>query len=288
MFYLSQQAGRLIIKRSDMKRYLKIIPFTLLIFIVISCANTQEPFSFIQICDPQLGMGGYEDDVLSLGQAVKQVNELDVDFVIFCGDLVHHANENTFADFKMITSGLDIPFYCVPGNHDVGMVPDDTTLAFYRSTMGEDYFSFQHKGVSFIFTNSQLWKTDIGEESQEHDLWFNKTLTNENGDERKIVIGHFPIYIKSIDEKETYSNLPPEKREPLLETFSKNNVEAYLSGHKHEVIINNYKGVQLLTGESTSKNFDKRPKGFRKWEITADTMIHTFVALEKYFMEDNK
>ena len=94
---------------------------------------------------------------------------------------MHHANENSFADFKRITSGLDIPFYCVPGNHDVGMVPDDTTLAFYRSTMGEDYFSFKHKGVSFIFTNSQLWKTDIGEESKEHDLWFNKTLTNENG-----------------------------------------------------------------------------------------------------------
>jgi len=40
-----------------MKRYLKYIQFALLIFVVISCSNTQEPFSFIQICDPQLGMG---------------------------------------------------------------------------------------------------------------------------------------------------------------------------------------------------------------------------------------
>ena len=269
-----------------MKRYLKNIPFALLIFVVISCSTSQEPFSFIQICDPQLGMGGYEHDVATLGQALQQVNELDVDFVIFCGDLVHHANEDSYADFKSITSGLNIPFYCVPGNHDVGMVPNDTTLAFYRSTMGEDYFSFQHKGVSFIFTNSQLWKTDIGEESQRHDLWFNQTLTNKDSAERTIVIGHFPIYIKSIDEKETYSNLPPEKRERLLETFSKNNVGAYLSGHKHEVIINNFKGIQLVTGESTSKNFDKRPMGFRKWEVSADTLFHSFVALEAQQVAD--
>ncbi len=269
-----------------MKRYLKYFQFALLIFVIISCSNTQEPFSFIQICDPQLGMGGYENDVLTLGKAVQQVNELDVDFVIFCGDLVNHANEDSFADFKRITSGLNIPFYCVPGNHDVGMVPNDTTLAFYRSTIGEDYFSFQHKGVSFIFTNSQLWKTDIGEESQKHDLWFKKTLKDKNSAERLIVIGHFPIYIKSIDEKETYSNLPPEKRERLLETFCKNNVVAYLSGHKHEVIINDYKGILLLTGESTSKNFDKRPKGFRKWEVSADTLIHTFVTLEAHHVTD--
>ena len=104
--------------------------------------------------------------------------------------------------------------------------------------------------------------------------------TNKNSAERTIVIGHFPIYIKSSDEKETYSNLPPEKRERLLETFSKNNAGAYLSGHKHEVIINNFKGVQLVTGESTSKNFDKRPMGFRKWEVSADTLLHSFVALE--------
>ena len=100
------------------------------------------------------------------------------------------------------------------------------------------------------------------------------------------MIGHFPIFIKSIDEKETYSNLPPEKRESLLETFSKNNVEAYLSGHKHEVIINNFMGIQLVTGESTSKNFDKRPMGFRKWEVSADTLLHSFVALEAQQVAD--
>lgn len=270
-----------------MKRYVKKIPISLLLFIVISCSQTPEPFSFIQICDPQLGMGGYEHDESTLKQAVKQVNEMDVDFVIFCGDLVNHASEKSYADFKNIVSGLNVPYYCVPGNHDVGMVPNDTTLAFYRSIMGKDYFSFQHKGYCFIFTNSQLWKTDIGKESQSHDLWFNETLENKNCDEHKIVIGHFPIYIKSIDEKETYSNFPLDKREGLLEKFNNNDVVAYLSGHKHEAVINNYKGIQLVTGETTSKNFDKRPMGYRKWEVRKDTLIHSFVELEAQQVADS-
>ncbi len=66
----------------------------------------------------------------------------------------------------------------------------------------------------------------------------------------------------------------------MLELFVDNNVQAYLSGHKHETIINNYQNIQLVTGETTSKNFDKRPFGFRLWEVSPDTIIHQFVALQ--------
>ncbi|MCF8392226.1 MAG: metallophosphoesterase [Bacteroidales bacterium] len=265
-----------------MKKYLHRILLALLILVLVSCSRTPDPFSFVQICDPQLGMGGYEHDTATLKQAVRQINELDVDFAIFCGDLVNHANDSSYADFKRIITGLSIPYYYVPGNHDVGMIPNDTTLAFYRSKMGEDYFSFYHKGVAFIFTNSQLWKADIGEESRKHDTWFVETIESVKSDERAIVSGHFPIYLKELDEMESYSNFPPEKRMDLLELMRKKNVVAYLSGHKHEVIINDYHGIQLVSGESTSKNFDKRPMGFRKWDVNADTLIHSFIAIYSY------
>lgn len=265
-----------------MKNLLRYFSFSMLLFLAISCSNReQEHFSFIQICDPQLGMGGYAEDATALKQAVRQANALDVDFVVFCGDLVNHASDSSLADFKSITSELAVPFYYVPGNHDVGMVPTDTTLAFYRSTLGEDYFSIQHKGLAFIFTNSQLWKTDIGSESRKHDLWFNSTLKNPELSDRKVVIGHFPIYIDSLNEAENYSNMPPEIRTPLLENLYHNGVEAYLSGHRHTLLIHDYKGVQLVTGETTSKNFDERPRGFRKWEVSSDTLIHSFVPLKE-------
>lgn len=57
------------------------------------------------------------------------------------GNKFNPASENRFADFKNIMTKLNIPYYYVPGNHDIGMVPNDATLAFYRSTMDEDYYT---------------------------------------------------------------------------------------------------------------------------------------------------
>ncbi|MCA1747670.1 MAG: hypothetical protein LC655_08230, partial [Bacteroidales bacterium] len=70
-----------------------------------------ESFSFVQLCDPQLGMGGYEHDKATFKQAVKQINALDVDFVAICGDFVHHSSDSSFADYIEIRDGLNKPFY---------------------------------------------------------------------------------------------------------------------------------------------------------------------------------
>ena len=63
--------------------------------------NEKQAFSFVQMCDTQLGMGGYEHDVLTFNQAVKQINELQADFVVICGDLVNNPDPSeTFRRFE--------------------------------------------------------------------------------------------------------------------------------------------------------------------------------------------
>src|SRR5437762_3249474 len=82
------------------------------------CASWREqPFTFVQMCDPQLGIGGYEADVARFKQAVKQINALKPDFVVICGDLVNGATTKSFADFNAIKAGFAMPCYCAPGNH---------------------------------------------------------------------------------------------------------------------------------------------------------------------------
>ena len=53
----------------------------------------------MQMCDTQLGMGGYEHDVRTFKQSVKLINKMQPDFVVICGDLVQKANDKSFADF---------------------------------------------------------------------------------------------------------------------------------------------------------------------------------------------
>lgn len=261
-----------------LNRYILLSLFVLL----ISCSgNKQEPFTFVQLCDTQLGFGGYDHDLETFKTAVKQINTLNPDFVVICGDLVNDRNDDSFADFKEIMGGFNMPCYNAPGNHDIGKVPNDTTLNYYRKVIGKDYYKFQHKGCSFIVVNTQLWKANVANESEKHDRWFKEALMDSSiRDDSKFVIGHYPLYLDTIEEEEVYSNLPLAKRKELISLFKENNVVAYLTGHTHRRVINNYDNIQLVSGENTSRNFDKNPLGYRVWKVSSDSITHFFTPLQ--------
>lgn len=249
------------------------------LLLLLSCSGRQQPFTFVQMCDTQLGFGGYDNDLKSFKTAVNRINALNPDFVVICGDLVHEPNDTSYRDFKKIMEDFNMPCYLASGNHDVGNIPNDSTLNYYRNTMGEDYYKFQHNGYSFMVTNTQLWKADIGDESKKHDNWFKKTLRIEKArNHQTFVIGHYPLFLKTINENEEYFNLPLTKRKELIELFEQNNVLAYLSGHTHKTVINHYKNILFISGETTSKNFDSKPFGFRLWTV-GDSINQRYVPL---------
>ena len=247
-------------------------------------AKLSEPllFSFAQMCDTQLGMGGYKHDVKTFGLAVDQINRMKPDFVVICGDLVGKANEKSWADFKRIKAGFKIPCHCAAGNNDVGNKPTAESLRLYREIIGKDYYTIEHKGYTFVIANTQLWKAPLAGESEKHDAWFKSALVEAKKKASPVVVVvHYPLFLKTPDEKENYYNIPPEKRMELLKLCDENGVVAFLAGHTHKLIINQYKGIQLVNGETTSKNVDRRPMGFRWWDVAPKgKMVHRFVELE--------
>ncbi|NLS91137.1 MAG: hypothetical protein GXX96_03015 [Planctomycetaceae bacterium] len=240
---------------------------------------------FVQICDTQLGFGekGYEQDVESFRQAVRQINAMKPAFVVICGDLVHKPEPQAFADFKEVMAELEVPCRCAAGNHDLGHPPTAASLAKYREAIGKDYYSFKHQGITFVVVNTEFWKAPVEGETAAHDRWFEETLRQAKADSSPVIVaGHHPLFLKKADEKEEYFNIPPEKRAEILRLFKENGVVAMLSGHTHRLVENEYEGIQFLSGEATSKNFDKRPFGFRVWEVDeAGKVSHRFVALEE-------
>jgi len=248
----------------------------------IPCRSSgTQAFTFAQICDTQLGMGGYAHDVKTFKAAVSQINTLKPDFVVICGDLVNTANAKSFSDFNAIKAELTMPCYCVPGNHDIGNEPKLESLRTYRQVIGPDYDSFEHKGTQFVLVNTQLWKAPVAGKSEPHDAWLEKTLeTAAKKNTPVFVIGHYPLFLETPDEAEEYMNLPPAKRKELLSLFEKRGVVAVLGGHVHRLLINEYKGIQLVNAETTSKNFDDRPFGFRLWHVEAERPFkHEFIPL---------
>jgi len=209
-----------------------------------------EAFTFVQICDTQLGWGfGYENDVNSFEQAVSHINGLKPDLVVICGDLVNTFTDSSIADFLQTRSGLTMPSYCAAGNHDVGNSPTVSSLERYRAALGDDYFSFEHKGYTFVITNTQLWKAPVAGESEKQEPWLRQTLEAARDKNSPVfIVQHYPLYLKDPNEGEEYYNLPPAKRSELLALFEDSGVVAVLSGHRHQLVINEYKGIQLVTG----------------------------------------
>jgi len=227
-----------------------------------------EAFTFVQLCDPQLGKGGYKQSVSSFKQAVRLTNALKVDFAVICGDLVDNFNDNSVADFKEIISGLTVPCYAAPGNHDVGDIPTVESLNRYRQVIGDDYFSVEHKGYTFVIANTSLWRTQVQGQSETHDSWFRQTLAAARDKNSPVfVVQHHPV------------NTLPMANE-LLALFETSGVVAVLAGHTHRTTIDEYKGIQLVNGECTSTNSDGRPLGFRLWHVDSPTSItHEFIPL---------
>ncbi|MFT5469453.1 MAG: putative phosphodiesterase [Verrucomicrobiales bacterium] len=240
------------------------------------------PFSFVQMCDTQLGMGGYEHDVMAFKLAVKQINAMKPDFVVICGDLVQTAGDKSFADFNAIKKGFTLPCYCAAGNHDVGNVPTPQSLQRYRETIGKDYYTVEHKGYTIAVANTQLWKVQVEGESDRHDAWFKETLESAKAKGSPVmIVVHYPLFVKEPDEEENYYNIPLEKRQEILTMCKENGVVAFLAGHTHKLVENDYEGIMMVNGETTSKNFDKRPMGFRLWNVDEEKGLgHEFIALE--------
>ena len=241
--------------------------------------SATEPFTFVQVSDPQLGWGyGYENDLNSFKQAVSHINGLQPDLVVICGDMVDSFNDSSVADFLEAQSELTMPSYCSPGNHDVGNNPTVSSLERYRQAFGDDYFSFEHKGYTFVIVNSSLWKAPLAGESEKQDVWLRETLGAARQKNSPVfIVGHHPLYLTDPNEAEEYYNLPPDKRRELLALFEESGVVAALGGHRHLLIINEYKGIQLIHGETTCRHFDESPLGFRLWHVESPTSIrHEF------------
>ena len=103
--------------------------------------------------------GGRESGLDVLAQAVIEINRLDPDLVMTVGDLINGYNApaewyGQMKAFKKVMKRLNMPWYPVPGNHDVygngGNRSDRSNEALYKKHFGPLYYSFDHGGAHFV------------------------------------------------------------------------------------------------------------------------------------------
>jgi hypothetical protein len=99
--------------------------------------------------------GSHREKVFS--RAVEQLNLMQPEFVLSVGDLIEGYSTDRekvlaqWKEFQTFTSKLQMPFFYVPGNHDVTN-PDQEGI--WQEKFGRRYYHFGYKGVLFLVLNS--------------------------------------------------------------------------------------------------------------------------------------
>jgi serine/threonine-protein phosphatase CPPED1 len=252
-----------------------------------------EPFFFIQMTDPQIGWQPLEE----WRTAIKLANRLKPAFVVVTGDLLNRKAEadkldpeedaKQLRDFKDVAAQLDksIPFYTLPGNHDVCNVPTAETLAWYEKNFGKLWYSFTHGDCFFVAMETDILKhPDHTKEYVQRELaWVRQALRSAVKDNyrHKIVFMHHSVFLKEPDEKEDYFSLPLPVRKELLDLFHATGVEAVFSGHLHKNAYAKDGKLELITSGSCGKTLGKDPVGFRIVKVLGDRIEHRYYGYDE-------
>lgn len=162
--------------------------------------DAAEAFHFVVISDRT---GGHRARVFS--QAVEQINLLQPAFVVSVGDLIEGYTKDQavlaaqWKEFQTYTSKLQMPFFYVPGNHDLA---NATETDVWKERFGRRYYHFLYKDVLFLAVNSDDPHEDKeGRISKEQAEYFQKVL-KDNPNPRWIFVNlHKPVWTEPNLEK---------------------------------------------------------------------------------------
>lgn len=211
---------------------------------------------FVQISDTHIVEEGrlvYRavDANNGLRKAVKRINDMSPspDFVVCTGDLTNRAREEQYKVFAEIVSGLTVPLFAVPGNHDT-----PTLMSTFLSDSWEDPkgggkgYVRDQDGVRLVFLNSILAGEPHGCFDAERRDWLQAKLEEASG--HVLVFLHHPPFETGIWWMDAMGLIGASDFEELVRSYP--NIRGVFAGHIHRPIVRNLGSVPCWVAPSTS------------------------------------
>ena len=187
--------------------------------------QSADQFQFAIVTDRT---GGIRPGVFNT--AIDKLNLLQPEFVMSVGDLIMGYTEDTvelnrqWDEFNAMVGRLDMPFFYVPGNHDI---TNRVQEKMWRRRFGPTYYHFVYKDVLFLCLNSEdlVRGAGWGAIGDEQYAYIQRTLA-ENADVRwTLVFFHQPLWEQ---------NDP--RRWPDVEELLRDRPHHVFAGHVHHYV----------------------------------------------------
>ncbi len=249
--------------------------------------SKRDPFTFVQIADPQLGFCDKGQDwqwtVENLKATVARVNELKPAFVIVSGDMIHnHKSAQQAQTYRENIRLIDksIPVFHIPGNHDMPKY-EAGAVAKYLEEYGYDRFAFTYNGSAFIGLNSNpmVYDNETAKADARIQLaWFEKQLKRYRKCNHIFVFTHHPLNIAAGSVVEHKSAYDEPFRTEYAELMKKYGVRAIFAGHTHITELTDIAGIPMIIAGASSYPLYGGYTGINVVDVTPADFRSEFVA----------
>jgi 3',5'-cyclic-AMP phosphodiesterase len=210
--------------------------------------------NFVQISDSHIGFHkpANEQVDVTFKAAIDAINALKVPpaFVVHTGDLTHLSKPMEFDQVKQLLSGLKVPLFTLPGEHDViGDRGKLFTDLFGAKDRREGLQSWDHSGVHCVSLTNVLdfAATGQGQIGQAQLDLLAKDLAPLASDTPVVIFSHIPLFDAYL--KWGWGTSDAKQVSALLSRFASATV---LSGHIHQVLQRTEGRIQFATATSTA------------------------------------
>jgi 3',5'-cyclic AMP phosphodiesterase CpdA len=197
--------------------------------------------------------------------AIDDIKTRNVDAVLSPGDLTKDGEPWNYDAVDDVLAELEVPFYAVPGNHDVPKERDEhdtPSVSWFAKQYGPGTLPYHVTigtldviGVNTAGTESRLFDDHEGAVTESTREWLRDALANA---EHPVVLAHhnFPPVSDQIDahrEIDPEMHLPPVMRDPgpFADVLAEGGAELVVSGHYHLPATGRYRGVREIAAPTT-------------------------------------
>ncbi|MDP8238340.1 MAG: metallophosphoesterase [Candidatus Hatepunaea meridiana] len=170
------------------------------------------------------------------GDIIGEIELMKPDFVLTVGDMIEGYSDDydkvsaEWTEYKTLITPLTSSIYHTPGNHDIW---DEKSLELFRQQIGDNYYSFDYKGLHFIILDVSCINSSA-ELPDEQITWLEEDLNKHKDAAYTFVFFHKPFWIHTLGSS---------KSDEMHEIFKKHNVDAVFTGHYHTYFSGEYDGV---------------------------------------------
>ena len=233
-----------------------------------------------------------DKELQNLNKIQKVISENSFDFIVHAGDIVNEIDKsNDLNNYKNFIDKIDVDIHHVPGNHDVGLDPNNLSkegLDFYNKNFGNDFYNFTWDEFELIFLNSSKFMNYSNQELYFEQIEFiKKTLKNFSPGKRIIIFMHHPPFIDKKDILKMGNDLIHGKDisywmfeekiyTDFFNLFKNHKVDYIFTGHLHINLETHFKETKIIATSAVGVPLGDDPSGYRIIDFKNKDLTYKF------------